>query len=41
MFGIEIENWSYSRLEDHPHILPTAGWVRPASLDGGNLDLMG
>lgn len=41
LLGVHIEGWSYSRLPDLPNILPTAGWVRPASLDGGNLDLTG
>lgn len=40
-FGVHIDDWSYSRMPDVPNVLPTAGWVRPASLDGGNLDLVG
>lgn len=39
--GVRIEGWTYQQMQDTPHVLPTAGWVRPASLDGGNLDLMG
>lgn len=41
LLGVQIEGWTYAQLEDQPVILPTAGWVRPASLDGGNLDMMG
>lgn len=39
--GVHIDVWTYSRMPDVPNVPPTAGWVRPASLDGGNLDLVG
>lgn len=41
LLGVRIEAWSYARLPEAPQAPPTAGWVRPASLDGGNLDLTG
>lgn len=41
ILDVHIEAWTYGRMADQPNVLPTAGWVRPASLDGGNLDLTG
>lgn len=41
ILDVHIEAWTYEQMADQPTVLPTAGWVRPASLDGGNLDLMG
>jgi hypothetical protein len=41
LLDVRIEAWTYARMPDAPNVLPTAGWVRPASLDGGNLDLVG
>lgn len=41
ILDVHIEAWTYEQMADQPMVLPTAGWVRPASLDGGNLDLMG
>ena len=41
LLGVHIEAWTYSPMEDVPQVQPTAGWVRPLSLDAGLLDLMG
>ncbi|HLP42554.1 MAG TPA: hypothetical protein VK465_13680 [Fibrobacteria bacterium] len=41
LLGVYLEGWTYSRMQEPPQIPPTAGWVRPAFLDGANLDLMG